>query len=201
VCAGDSMAHAGIGYDAITGQTIPTGLVIGADEVAEDTTLDPSNGLTVTGVTMRMWNHSATGMVNATVRYSVYETMTASDGRAIPGALITTGTTHLSMPTLSITDVFIDLPDATASSPSIWTTYAFTPLEQPGIYPEVGISGLPTIGSTAPIYRYFTGGSWQGNGASNGSLAIQVQTIPGPGGLSVLGGVAILSARWRRGAK
>ncbi len=207
---GGRVASAGIGFDSITGQTSGAGFNFGATEVAQDTTLSAASGLMVTGVTVRMWNNSFTSPVNANVRVSVYESVGGVSG-GLPGALLTTGLVHLTMGLStvgmnSITDMYVDVPDATASSRWLWTSYQIMPIDQPAIYPNPMIMGLPTVGSGGRGLAHFLSGAWSPSGTTtvSTSLGMQVQTIPGPSGAGALGagvgvGVGVLGLRRRRG--
>ena len=190
-------ARADIAYDALTGHPSNQWLYNGNTEMAEDTVLAPGAGLLITAITIRAREPTSNNTYIGSIRVSVF-----ADAFGVPGALLTTRTLPLTLLPTQVVDVVVDVPDALAPSPLIWTSWFF---EFPGTsigLPSTTFGGTPTVGLTSEFIAVRPGGAgpWTLEESYNG-FGVRVESIPAPASAAVCALAAAVGAVRRRRAR
>jgi len=186
-----NIASADVAYDNLTDQQRVGTLVYGGHEVAQDVSLDPSAGLEIVGVSLRLrnplWNYDDSG----TLTISLY-----ADAGGRPGDLLVADGQPFQMPRNSNAIFFTTFAPFLAPSGDLWAAWHIRHDGQNGTGVDFG--GLPFIGSTTGHYFARPGGvgEWTDNGAGHEeTFHIRVTAVPEPAAALPL---LLLGARRRR---
>lgn len=186
-------ARAGIGYDNLTGNTIEFSVHGDGYELADDTTLDPSFGLTITSVSLLVRNPFTQGDYAGNLRVRVYSGSATEPGVELGTAQIPVLVAEGATQTFTVPFTGLTVPGV-----EIWTSFEFLNPASP--LPGLISGGEPSVGSSTnrTAYRPQGTGPWTQSTTLQNPFAIRIETVPAPSGLTVLGAAGLGFARRRR---
>jgi len=205
VCSAAGAARAGVvAYDTITNYSATPFQIFTASPVqADDTSLDPAAGLTISRVSLlaRLRSGAAAAQFDGTLTLRLY-----ADGVShTPGTLLHEATRDVLLDRGVDRVISFDIPSVVAPSPDIWTAWYFADGAVLTVYNDVWVrqsTAGPSPGSTSPgmLAGHPTDppSQWQLSTYEDRNYAIRIETIPAPG--AALAGVFAVAALRRRRA-